>query len=263
MLVERHPVRSLRTRPPAYRERTRHQTGGANRGFTLTELTIVLVIVALLLGGMLLPLSAQQDIRARREASRQLDEISEALLGFAVVNGYLPCPAISSSDGKEDRAAATGKCTDDKRRGLLPWVTLGVKGDDAWGRQFQYSVTPAFANSVTLFALSTPRDITIKTRDDSGNTVNLSNQDDIPVVILSTGKNGYWSWTFDSATQNSDSANDNTDEDSNAASDATGKVFISRTPSGTTSGMGEFDDLLTWISPNVLFNRMIAAGKLP
>ena len=24
-----------------------------------------------------------------------------------------------------------------------------------------------------------------------------------------------------------------------------------------------FDDLVVWISPNVLFNRMVAAGKLP
>ncbi|MCK7493185.1 MAG: hypothetical protein MZW92_18280 [Comamonadaceae bacterium] len=26
---------------------------------------------------------------------------------------------------------------------------------------------------------------------------------------------------------------------------------------------GEFDDIVTWLSPNVLYNRLIAAGQLP
>jgi prepilin-type N-terminal cleavage/methylation domain-containing protein len=37
------------------------------RGFTLTEMAVVLVIVALLIAGMMLPLSSQQDNRARKE----------------------------------------------------------------------------------------------------------------------------------------------------------------------------------------------------
>ncbi len=45
----------------------------SHRGFTLVELAIVLFIVALLLGGMLLPLSAQQDIRARQDTDRVFD----------------------------------------------------------------------------------------------------------------------------------------------------------------------------------------------
>jgi hypothetical protein len=28
-------------------------------------------------------------------------------------------------------------------------------------------------------------------------------------------------------------------------------------------GPNEFDDLVTWISPNILYNRLIAAGRLP
>ena len=39
------------------------------------------------------------------------------------------------------------------------------------------------------------------------------------------------------------------------------RIFVSRIKSGGTSG--EFDDLVTWISPPLLFNRMIAAGQLP
>jgi hypothetical protein len=39
-------------------------------------------------------------------------------------------------------------------------------------------------------------------------------------------------------------------------------VFVSHTPTPASSG-NEFDDLVTWLSPNILFNRMIAAGRLP
>jgi hypothetical protein len=106
-------------------------------------------------------------------------------------------------------------------------------------------------------------DITIKTRNTAGNLTNLSNTDDIPAVVLSTGKNGYWSWTLDQALQNGDSAASNGDEDTNAAPAADGRSFVSRTPSGADAGIGEFDDLVTWISPNILYSRMISAGRLP
>lgn len=45
--------------------------------------------------------------------------------------------------------------------------------------------------------------------------------------------------------------------------------FVSHppTPAGAVSqtgaAVGYFDDQLTWISPNILFNRMVQAGKLP
>lgn len=231
------------------------------RGFTLTELAVVLIIVSLLIGGMLMPLSAQQDARVSTETTRQLNEIKEALVGFAVVNGYFPCPAISSTDGREDRSGNV--CTGAKRKGLLPWVTLGIQPTDGWGYIFMYSVTPAFSNSGLHFSLTSPRDITIQTRDAGGTSVNLTNSNDIPVVIHSTGKNGYWGWPLDSAVANPDSANPNDDEDTNSGTMATGQLLFSRAPSIPTSGNGEFDDIVTWISPNILFSRMIAAGKLP
>lgn len=234
-------------------------------GFTLTELAIVMIIMALLIGGMMVPLTAQQDIRNNAETTRQLDEIREALLGFAVTKGYFPCPAKSASDGNEDRNPGNEKCTGNKQYGLLPWVTLGLKPGDSWGHLFIYSVTPVFSHAkpADRFSMSSSPNITIKTRNTAGNLENLSNIDGIPAVILSTGKNGYWSWTLGQATQNADSASSNNDEDTNASTTADGKTFVSRTPTGPDAGTGEFDDLVTWISPNVLFNRMVAAGKLP
>ncbi len=69
------------------------------RGFTLIELAIVLFVVALLLGGMLLPLAAQQDIRNYGDTQKILVEARDALLGFAVANDRLPCPAANAATG--------------------------------------------------------------------------------------------------------------------------------------------------------------------
>ena len=240
-----------------------------NLGFTLTELAIVMIIMALLISGMMVPLSAQHDIRNNAETTRQLDETREALLGFAVTKGYFPCPAKSASDGEEDRdddpVSGTMKCNEGKRFGLIPWVTLGLKPSDSWGKLLLYSVTPGFSDGKVndRFTMSSSTDITIKTRNDAGALENLSKIGGIPVVIMSTGKNGYWSRTLDQAEPNADSAGANDDEDTNAKKTTDGKTFVSRTPTGPDSPTGEFDDLVTWISPNVLFNRMVAAGKLP
>jgi prepilin-type N-terminal cleavage/methylation domain-containing protein len=235
-----------------------------NAGFTLTELAIVMIIMALLIGGMMLPLSAQQDIRQNADTMRQLDEIREALLGFAITNGYFPCPAKSTSDGNEDRNSDTKECVGGKRYGLLPWITLGIKPNDSWGHLFIYSVSPKFSGQkITLDQSVSKPDITIQTRDAVGDIENLSNSDDIPAVVLSTGKNGYWSWTLGIVAQNADSTGSNDDEDTNADAASNGRKFVSRTPTGPDAGVGEFDDLVTWVSPNVLFNRMVAANRLP
>src|SRR5665647_1087323 len=65
-------------------------------GFTLIEMAMVLMIVGLLLGGMLVPLSAQMDQRNVSDTQKTLSEIKEAIVGFTLANGRLPCPATAS-----------------------------------------------------------------------------------------------------------------------------------------------------------------------
>lgn len=227
-------------------------------GFTLVEIAIVLLIVTILLGGLLPTISGQIEQRHINDTRKQLDEIQQALIGYAVANGNLPCPAKSASDGSEDRNIS-GACN--KRKGLIPWSALGVSKLDSWGRIFAYSATPAYTNSFTKFKLGDPRDITVMTRDTNGNLVNLSNNNDVPAVILSYGSNGYGA-TLDNGTVLPNSSGTNIDEQTNLA--VAGINFVSKDPSNNTvSGGGEFDDIVTWVSPNILFNRMVSAGKLP
>jgi prepilin-type N-terminal cleavage/methylation domain-containing protein len=228
------------------------------RGFSLVELAIVLVIVGLLIGGLLTPLATQFEQRRISETQRLLEETREALVGFALRNGYLPCPAVSAQNGLEDRSA--GYCTGGKRQGFIPWATLGVQRADGWGRMLRYSVTPAFSNSQLLFNLGTPRDITIGTRDESGNLVAATGIGDIPAVVMSHGRNGYGGFSELGVPVGAEIAG-NVDERANAG--PAGIAFVSRTPSDASAPGGEFDDLVVWVSPNILYSRMVAGGVLP
>jgi len=232
-----------------------------NVGFTLIELAIVLAIVGLLLSAFLTPLSAQRDLKDYSDTQSNLEEIKESLVGYALSHGYFPCPAVSVNNGTEDRTGTT--CTGGKRAGFLPWAELSVSKLDSWGHLYRYSVTPAYANSGTKITLSplTARDITIQTRDSAGVVQNLTNANDIPVVIMSMGKNGVWGYTND-GTQVADTSVTNIDEDTNG--NGNGRVFLSRPPSLNTAATGgEIDDIVTWISPNVYLNKMVNAGQLP
>ena len=232
-------------------------------GFTLTELAIVLAIVTLLVGGMLIPISAQYDARYVSDTQRQLNEAREALIGFVIANGYFPCPADATSSGLEAgvpvRNAVTNQCTN--RVGLLPWATLGITRLDSWGRQFHYSVAKTFTDNSTLpspsFALTATGDITIKGEA----AVSLTNAGSVAAVILSNGKNGILGVT-DSGTTIPNSSATNTDEQENG--NATGTTFHDRiaTTDPAANG-GEIDDILVWIPTYTLMNKLVAARKLP
>jgi hypothetical protein len=112
-----------------------------------------------------------------------------------------------------------------------------------------------------MFDLRTRRDITIGTRDVRGNLVAATYINDIPAVIVSHGKNGYGG-VSDLGVRVQESSTTNVDERTNAAQ--AGIAFVARTGTDNSAAPGgEFDDLVLWVSPNVLLNRMVSAGTLP
>ena len=82
-----------------------------SRGFTLIEMAVVLLVVALILGSILVPLNAQVRQRNVAETQRTLEEIRQALIGYAMIHGHLPQPAKSANDGAE-RTDPLTLCTD-------------------------------------------------------------------------------------------------------------------------------------------------------
>lgn len=231
------------------------------KAFTLVELAIVLVIVGLLLGGLIVPITTQIDMRNYSDESKSMEDINSALIGYAMSNGYLPCPAISSSNGAEDRAGSS--CTGSKREGFLPWATLGLHKLDSWGHLYKYSVTLTYANSTTKIGLSplTVGDVIINTRDASGNLTALTTGSLSPAVVISMGKNGALSYG-DDGVQIANSSITNIDEVTNGTQSVS---FVSRTFTANKDSTygGEFDDIVTWISPSIYVSKMVQANQLP
>jgi prepilin-type N-terminal cleavage/methylation domain-containing protein len=225
----------------------------SQQGFTLIEMAIVLVILGLLLGGVLSPLAARQEQTRRDENAELLEKAREALIGFALVNERLPCPDTdapgSATSGQEN--APCGSLPSDFHADRLPWVTLGVVGEhDAWGApdEIRYAVNGAFTTSFTLSTAGTGNGvINIHNTAASCGTANNMVAMNVPALIWSTAKTDYAS----QAPARVDEA-ENDDDD---------RCYVYREYSGLNNQ--EFDDQMVWLSPNVLFNRMIEAGKLP
>ena len=138
------------------------------KGFSLVELAVSLAIIALLLAGAFIPLSAQIDVRNGADTQRSMESIRDAMVGFAQANGRLPCPAngatpagtvdtttwpTSVAAGAEQWNAGANVCY--TVFGVVPWTTLGVAETDAWGRRFTYRVSPAFADGFAALTWST------------------------------------------------------------------------------------------------------------
>ena len=229
---------------------------------------MVLFIIVLVLGSILVPLGTQVEQRQVNDTQRMLEDIKEALIGFAVANGYLPCPdknlgvggAGTANDGIEDVNAGACVATSE---GNLPWVTLGLGASDVWGNRFRYQVTAAFAQRAPLASFGLSTAATINVCNSSGcptaaSRLTAASPDGAVAIVISLGKNGYSA--FNAATGTANPAPASADENDNVAGPS---FFVSRDRSPEDSAAGEFDDIVTWVSKFVLLQRMVVAGKLP
>lgn len=203
-------------------------------GFTLVEMAVVLVIVGLLLGGLLVPLSTQMENDRRKESAATLEAIREALIGYAVINGRLPCPD-TNGDGRED---ACGNGANQSHVAGLPYGLLGVSRTDAWGNGWRYAVNGGFTAtfSRTTAGAGGGR-LQVTNANGCGGTVLADN---VPALVVSNAKTSHGG-TLEP---------ENRDPD---------RCFVD---AGYTSTANGFDDLLVWIAPGALINRLVAAGTL-
>lgn len=258
------------------------------RAFSLVEMAVVLMIVGLLVATGMYTLAAQMEQRAREETQRRLEQAREALLGYAVASGRLPCPASSTSAGLE---ALTGANCSNPYDGFLPAVTIGfqpVDGDgfalDAWNNRIRYAVAaqnvvsclgtpvqPHFTNKANLkqngmsCQPNTSDLIICKSSVASpaptagncqgGGTNAVTNQGVLVAVLFSAGKNYAVASTAAAA-----AAAGKPDEAENLDGDS---VFISHTPNPTGATGGEYDDMMVWISVGQFYGRLTTGGVLP
>ena len=257
-------------------------------GFTLIEIAIVLLIVSILLGYTVALFPIQQELKQYRAANQKMDEVIEALVGFAQVNGRLPCPDTSGGggtiDGQEDTADALpadgviDSCL--AYSGFIPAGAIGINGDfdasrrllDPWGQPYRYHVSNFNAAALPAIDLVTPNGVreegisnvvpdlivcdtslnataTNTTCSEAGVAGNIVVAG-VAVVIVSTGK--------DVGLVTSNIQDENTDDFHNGAND---KVYTLSTRSDVAGA--QYDDVVKWISTSIIFSKMIEADQLP
>ena len=284
-------------------------------GFTLIEIAIVLLIVAILLGYTVALFPQQQRLKQYRAVESEMDRVVEAIIGYAQVNGRLPCPALPASAGIEDINAGVG-CNN--YGGFVPINTLGIDGRlnadslllDPWGNPYRYYVTDvdfdipvtAPANGISDFTgPGEMRAIGIGDADGDGlpdldgryivcdgaggaldSDCDADNEvfgrydagppiryEGAPFVLVSMGQN----WN-EAAPAGEELVNSGATlivaGIGVAAGPSGGDYVVKNVGAGETTFVrpldgfrDDFDDVVRWASPSVLFSRMIQADQLP
>ena len=279
-----------RQRSPIYRS-----VKGASvhpQGFSLFEMAIVLVIIAILLTAVGIPLATQVQARRTEETRRMLDEAKDALLGFAMANGRFPCPAFANattnSGGRESFCtAATGSCAGSETNtpqshgncsnftsGFLPASTLGMSPLDDQGFLQDSWATRSNRIRYIVFdgTIVSAHPFTSWSAMQAATLSNLGNPAQNYLYICSSGTGVTATNCGSTANEltthapilimslgpNAATGSGGTDEAMNIDND---NVFVSHTP--VVGGTNAFDDILTWIPINIIMKKMLDAGKLP
>ncbi|MRX10995.1 hypothetical protein GJ697_24535 [Pseudoduganella sp. FT25W] len=225
------------------------RAGGGRRQRGAAALILLLVLILGAAAGMMSAYGGSGKAERERQAEQTLAQAQQALLGFAILHGRLPRPALSATDGRERATACDSEqaCT-----GYLPWATLSLAPTTARGLPLRYSVTPAFAAPQTLPSAAVATK-TISRRDAArlvyryGDSQCGPTTQCLPAVLIAPGKA--------MAAAGSEAGDQ--------AANARGSVhFIQRplTEDERIAG-GAFDDILAWVSYSELRTRMVLAGS--
>ena len=285
-------------------------------GFTLVEIAIVLLIVTILLGYTVALFPRQQQLKQYRALNIEMDRVVEAIVGFAQVNGRLPCPAIPDSVGIEDYDD-TNDDGCDNYGGFVPVNTLGLDGRlnddslllDPWGNPYRYYVTNVDFDADDLSDFTYPgemRSVGLVDSDDDDyidldgryiicNDPGAADDDECdaddeqvfgrftdgggapendryagaPFVLVSMGKN--WNEAAPAGDELENSGGELSTTDLSMVVGPSGAEYLLKdVANGETTFVrridgfaDDFDDVVRWVSPSILYSRMIQAGQLP
>jgi prepilin-type N-terminal cleavage/methylation domain-containing protein len=260
------------------------------RGFTLVELAISMVILGLVLTGFALALSQQVQQRQLTDTRTALQQANDAILAFVTANARLPCPATVGSNGQESMAGI-GQCT--AAAGFLPAVSLGLPNldgngllNDGWvdgsthdnagvldyPRAIRYSVALLAGNALTTASLGGAARATVGATLAANNGLFVcrssaglvaagnrcgSNANalglNVVAVIWSQGATG------------NDALGNSADEKQNAGqlgAPAVPRTFVMRDPAGAAAPAGRFDDVVSWVSWGAVSDQLMLAWQV-
>ncbi len=203
-------------------------------GFNLIEMAMVLLIVSFLMSSILIPLSRQIDQKKIVATQQHLEEIKEALLGFAVLHGRLPYPAESYKEDEKVKVKESESL--EFEEDYLPWINLGVGRYDAWGNPFRYRIRYKKGSCYVCF---------IRVNDaysEITRLIELQDNEGYEAIIFSKGKNA-----------KGDKKNNDEYEYTYSQGDYVEDPDVNE----------HFDDILIWLPKNIVVNRLVTVEKWP
>lgn len=263
------------------------------QGFTLIEMAVVLAILVVLLSMLVSPISAQRHTANLVKVRAELADIKEALYGYAITHGALPCPTFPGLGGRALDASVSNceRAGVAEFHGFVPTVTLGLNGQidcyglllDPWGQPYRYSVSSSnFSSddevdfvrngeiraeaSIANHALADIKP-DIRICGDASQTCNASTNiaslvaDNVAALVFSLGRHNQSLSEYEN--ENAGEKNETVSAACSAPSfGLSNDRFFYSMPFNEQLG-NEFDDELIWISSNSLYAKMLAAGQLP
>lgn len=220
-------------------------------GFSLIELSVVLVIIGFIAGSAMSVGLTRTDQARTQQTKSKIERIEQLLAAYLELNGYLPCPAdpsldesnanfgVAASDAATGCAATVANGGGDAWVGAVPVTSLDLPNTfalDGWERKYTYMLDQNFERK-RAFAESTGG-ITIL--DAMGNTRTAEGV----VVLLSHGKNGHGAWLKSGGASRNNPGAGGAAETTNSDAPGTPLSFDrSFVQAGLTS---EFDDILSF-----------------
>lgn len=119
------------------------------KGFSLLEITIAILLIGIILSAVLTSQSLSKNNSDVTNQQQEMLEVEQALTTYLRVNNHLPCPD-TDNDGIENRSNDSGVLFCTSRTGTLPYITLNTSSTDVWGNPYRYRVNQGttFANRV-------------------------------------------------------------------------------------------------------------------